>query len=100
MIDRGLGDQAQGRLADPLPKDNVFVHGGGLELLLLLEIEYLQRSRLGTESDDLLSPVHDGTIGLDRATGDIVIGLEINNDDVGLSGTWFLVSYANEVVRF
>jgi hypothetical protein len=44
--------------------------------------------------------VHDGTIGLDRATGDIVVVFEINDDDVWLGGWGLLIPYADEVVGF
>ena len=93
-----FGDQTQGRLADPLPENDVLVQGGRLELLLLLEVENLEGSRLCAKSDDLLGPVHDGTVGLDGSPSDIVALLQVDNDDFGLGGLALLLSYADEVV--
>jgi len=47
MVDGSICNQTQSRFANPLPEDDIFVHGCGLEFLLLFEIKYLQCSRLG-----------------------------------------------------
>src|SRR4051794_15036665 len=72
VIDGAVCDESQRRLADPLPEDHILGHGCGLEFLLLFEIEDLKGARLGSQGDYLARPVHDGTVGLDRATDDIV----------------------------
>lgn len=41
VVDGRLGDQAEGGVADPLPVLDVLIHSGGLEFLLLLEVEDL-----------------------------------------------------------
>lgn len=79
MIDAACSDETQGGVADPFPELNIFVHGGRLELLLLPEVEDLQSSRLGLERNYLLVPVHNGTVRLDRASGDIVAIFELDN---------------------
>ncbi len=83
MEDGGVGDQAEAIGAEPLPEDNVLVHGGRLELLLLGQVEYLQGALLGLEGDDLARPVHDGAVGLDRAADDIVAVLEVDDEHLG-----------------
>jgi hypothetical protein len=98
VVDGVLGDQTQLILTNPLPEDDIFVHGSRLELLLCLEVKDLQCSRLCAQSDDLSGPVHDGTVGLDGASDDIVAVLEVDNDNFGLGGFALLLSYANEGV--
>ena len=98
VVDGGLSNKTQLLLADPLPEDDILVHCGRLELLLCFEVEDLQRSRLRAESDDLSGPVHDGTVGLDGASDDIVAVLQVDNDDFGLGSIVLLLSYADERV--
>ena len=75
MVDRGICDQTEGVCADPLPEDDIFVHGVGLQLCFLGQIEDLQSPRLCLERDDLFIPVHDGTVGLDWPLCDLIIVL-------------------------
>lgn len=82
VVDATCRDKTNGRFADPLPELDILVHGAGLELLLLLKVEDLQGPGLGLESNDLLVPVHDGTVGLDGAAGDIVAVLELDDDNL------------------
>lgn len=95
MVDAGSGDEAECGVADPLPELHILVHGARLELLLLLQVEDLKRPRLGLERNDLSVPVHDRTIGLDWSTSNIVVVLELDNDDLGLSGLALLFSDAH-----
>lgn len=95
VVDACCGDEAQSGLANPLPKLDVVIHGARLELLLLLEVENLQRPRLGLEGDDLAVPVHDGTVGLDGPACDVVAILELDDDDFGLCGFALLLSNTN-----
>lgn len=83
MVDGSVGNEAESGLVDELPVLHVLVHCGRLELRLLAEVEDLERSRLGLESDDLALPVHDGTVGLDGTSGDIVAVLQVDDDDFG-----------------
>ena len=100
VIDTGGCDEAESRLADPLPELNVLINGAGLELLPLFQIEYLQCPRLGLQGDDLLIPVHDGTVGLDGPSRHVVAILEFDNDNFGRSALVLLFSYANVRVGF
>ena len=72
VIDSRISDQTKGGVAYPLPEKDILIHGSRLQLGLLLEVEDLQRPRLGSKSNDLLSPVHDGTVGLDWSAGNII----------------------------
>lgn len=98
VVDTASCDEAQSGFADPLPELNILVHCAGLELLLLLEIEDLKGPGLGLESNDLLVPVHDSTVGLDRPACYVVAILELDNDNFGLSGFVLLFPNANERV--
>jgi hypothetical protein len=93
--DTGCCDKTKLVLADPLPELDILVHGAGLELLLLLEVEDLQCSRLSLESNDLSVPVHDGTVGLDRPTGDVVAILELDDNDLRLGSFVLLFSHTH-----
>jgi hypothetical protein len=98
MEDSSLGYEAEGRRADPLPEDDILVHGCRLKLLLLLQVEDLQCSRLRPQSDDLLRPVHDGTVGLDGSSDNIVPLLQVDDNNFRRRGTGLLFAYANERV--
>lgn len=93
--DAGCCDKTKLVLADPLPELDILVHGAGLELLLLLEIEDLQCSRLSLESNNLSVPVHDGTVGLDWPTGDVVAILELDDNDLRLGRFVLLFSHTD-----
>ena len=84
MVDGSLGDHADAGFAEPLPEHDIFIQYGGLELLLLLQVENLDRSALGLERDDISVPVHDSTVGIDRAPGDFIVVLEVDDDDLWL----------------
>lgn len=83
MVDGGICDESQFALADPLPKYHVFVHRCRLQLLLIVQVEDLDRSRLSLEGDNVEVPVHNSTIGFDWASSDIVAVLEVDDDDFG-----------------
>ena len=98
VIDGAVCDQSQCRLADPLPEGHVLAHRRRLELLLLFEVEDLEGARLGLEGDDLTRPVHDGTVGLDGSSDDIVVVLEVDDQDLGRRRVILLVPDADERV--
>ncbi len=100
VVDGVFRHQAEVLVAEPLPEQDVLVHGGRLESLALLEVEDLQRPLLGLERDDELTPVHDGTVGLDGSTDDIVVVLEIDDDDLGLGFIADPLTHTDEPVRF
>ena len=100
VIDGVLGHEAQGGLVEPLPKDDVFAHGMRLELLLLVEVEDLEGPLSGLKGDDVLVPVHDGTIGLDRSARDIVVVLQVDNDDLGRCVLRRSLANADEAIGF
>lgn len=81
VVNRVICDQSQTSLAEPLPENNIFIHGRRLELDLLRKVEDLYRPGLGLERNDLLIPMHDGTIGLDRSPHDLIAFLEVDDDD-------------------
>lgn len=93
MVHGRIGHQAQAVRAVPFPENHIFIHGGGLELLLLRQIEDLQRPRLSSEGDNLFIPVHDGGVSLDRSLGDFIVVLEIDDDHLAI------LSNANIAVR-
>lgn len=95
MIDAAGSDQTDCRLADPFPEHHILVHGAGLELLLLLQVEDLQGAGLGLESNYLTGPVHDGTISLDGPPRNVVAILQLDDDDLGLCGFALLFSDAH-----
>lgn len=92
--DAGGGDETEGGLANPLPELNILVHCARLELLLLLEVEDLERPRLGLEGNDLSVPVHDSTVGLDWPACHIVAILELDDNDLRLGRLALLLSDA------
>ena len=98
--DRVVRHQAKMVLAIPFPEQNVLAHGGRLESLTLIQIEDLQRSLLGLEGDDQLVPVHDGAVSLDRSTGDIIVVVEVDDDDLWLGVIIEPLTNADESVRF
>jgi hypothetical protein len=99
MVDRAVGNQAQAGFADPLPESDVLVHSGGLELLFLLQVEDLEGAGLRSKGNDLARPVHDGTVGLDGTSDDIVVVLEVDNEDLGGRGFVLLLSNADVMIR-
>lgn len=59
-----------------------------MKLEFLAEVEDLECSLICLEGDDLPLPVHDGTVGLDWPSCNLIVVLEIDNDDlrVGILG--------------
>lgn len=70
----------------------------GLQLLFLVQIEDLKGPLLRLKRDDLPTPVHDCTIGLDWPAHDSVVMLEIDDDDLRLSIFGDFLAYANIVI--
>ena len=100
MIGSRICNKAQSAFIDELPKHNVLVHGRRLELALAAKVEDLYSPALGSEGNDELIPVHDGTICLDGPTDNIVAVLEVNDDDLGGSIVIDLLAHTNVVVGF
>ena len=44
--------------------------------------------------------MHNGTVGLDRPLGDLIVVLEVNDDDLGLGAFGYDLSDADVVVGF
>ena len=82
MIDGGVGYKSKAALTIPLPKDDVLIHDGRFEFLFGAQVEDLDCSCLSLESNDLFSPVHDGTIGIDGPLDDFIVVLKVNDDDL------------------
>lgn len=68
VVDGGICDKAQGVLVEESPEDNILIHGMRLQLLLAVQVEDLQRPRLGLERDDLLVPVQQSAVRFDVAS--------------------------------
>lgn len=100
VVDGGLGDQTQGLVAEPLPVDNILVHYRGLQLLLGGEVEDLNCPALGLEGDNVLAPVHDRTVSIDRPPHDLIVVLQVNNDDLWLVVLVELLANTDIVIRF
>lgn len=100
VVDSGVCDQAERAVGDPLPEDDVLVHGGRLQLLLVIQVEDLDCSRLGLECDDVEVPVHDGAVGLDWSSRHIVAVFEVDDDNFGGCSLVLLLSNADVVVGF
>lgn len=97
----GLGaDERKRGLADPSPELDVLLMAVCLQFLLGLEVEELECPALRLESYDGLSQVHDGTVGANRSSDDIVCVLQV--DDDGFRGGVGLVvdlAHADVLVR-
>lgn len=100
VVNRGVRDEAEGGLAEPFPVDNILIHDRRLEFLFRGEVEDLDGSALGLESNDVLAPVHDRTVGVDGALHDIVVVLQIDNDDLRLVIFIELLPNADVMIRF
>lgn len=98
VVHGSVCDEAQRVLADPLPEDDILVHGCRLQLLLVVQVEDLDCPLLGLEGDDVEVPVHDSTIGLDRPSGDIIVVLQVDDDDLGRCGLVLLLADADVVI--
>jgi hypothetical protein len=100
VVNCSICHQAQRCLAEPLPENHVLVHCRRLQLCLGTEVEYLEGSGLCLERNNLLRPVHNGTIGFDGSPNDIVGLFKVDDNDFGLRGFIFLFSYTYEGIRF
>ncbi len=100
VVDRGVRNHTQTSLAEPLPVDNIFIHDRGLELLLGCEIENLNCSTLGLESNDVLGPVHDSTVRVDGPLDNFIVVLQINDDDLRFVFFIKFLADTDEVIRF
>jgi hypothetical protein len=79
VVDGLCADERKRGLADPSPELNVLLMAVCLQTLLGLEVEELQRPSLRLEGYDGLCQVHDGAVGADRSSDDIVCVLQIND---------------------
>lgn len=100
MVYRRLRNQAQRSFAEPFPEHHILVHRGRLQLRLLTQVEYLECAGLCLQRDDLLRPVHDGTIRLDGSSDGIIVVLEVDDYDFGGGGIILLLADADEGVGF
>jgi hypothetical protein len=55
---------------------------------------------LSLEGDNVLAPVHDRTVGIDRPPHDLIVVLQVNNDDLWLVVLIELLANTNIVIRF
>jgi hypothetical protein len=100
VVDGLCADERKRGLADPSPELNVLLMAVCLQTLLGLEVEELQRPSLRLEGYDGLRQVHDGAVGADRSSDDIVCVLQINDDRLGgRVGFAVDLAHANVLVR-
>ena len=85
---------------EPLPKYYVLIHVGRFQLRPPTKVKNLQRPLLCLQGNDLLRPVHDSTIGLDRPPHDTIVVLEIDDNDFRGCIVVGFFAYAYVVVRF
>jgi hypothetical protein len=83
MVHGLCADKRKRCLADPSPELNVLLMAVCLQTLLGLEVEELQCAALRLKSYDGLCQVHDGAVGADRSSDDIVCVLQIDDDRFG-----------------
>lgn len=93
-------DKPQGCFAEPLPEHHILIHGGRLQLGFRAQVKDLECAGLGFQRDDLLGPVHDGTVGLDRPPRNSIAILEVDDNDFRGCRAGFLFAYANERIGF
>lgn len=99
MVDGSICDKSQSICTDPFPIHHIFVHGRRLKFELLAQVEDLECPLIGLERNDLLGPVHKGTICLDRPPDELIVVLEI--DDYNFRGSIpYLLANADVVIRF
>jgi len=96
VVDCRICDQAQGCFAEPFPENNILIHCSRLQLLLLTEIKDLECPGLSLQGNDILGPVHNGTVGLDGSADDIAAILEFDDNDFGGRGSSLLFADADE----
>jgi len=95
-----IGYKTNGGLADPLPKGDILIHLGGLELRLCTEIKDLESSLGGAQGNYLTGPMHDGAISLDWTSRHVVAIFEGDDDNLRLGGLTSLLANTEVVVRF
>lgn len=100
MVNRRLSDQANACITVPLPEDDIFRHDRRLKLLLCLEVKDLDGLTLGFEGDNVLTPVHDGTIGINWSPDDLIVVFKIDYDNLRLIIIVDLLSYTDEIIGF
>lgn len=100
MVNCCVCHQTQCCLAEPLPENNILVHCSRLQLLLLTKVKDLERPGLGLQRNNILGPVHDSTIGLDRSSNDIATVLEFDDYDFRGGGSSLLFADAYEGIGF
>lgn len=84
VIHRILSYQPQAIWAVPFPVYDILQHCIRIDFDFLSKIEDLEGSLLGFESNDLLVPMHDGTVGLNRPLHDLIVVFEVDYDDLGV----------------
>ena len=98
MVHSCISNQTQRICTEPLPEKNIFIHCRGLKLGFLRQVKYLKRPLIRLEGDDLLVPVHNGTVSLNWPPNDLIIVLQVNDYNLGIGVLAGFLSNANEVV--
>ena len=96
MVDCRICDQTQGCFAEPFPENHILIHRSRLQLLLLTEVKDLECPGLSLQGNDILGPVHNGTVGLDGSADDIAAILKFDDNDFRGCGSSLLFADADE----
>lgn len=68
--------------------------------MLYGKVEDLDCAALSFEGDNVLAPVHDGTVSVDRPPHDLIVVLQVNNDDLWLVVLIELLANTDIVIGF
>lgn len=100
MVNRNVCHQTQTRIAEPLPVHDILIHNRRLQLLLCRQVEDLDCPSLRFESDDVLGPMHDSTVRVDRPFDDFIVVLEVDDNHLGLVIFAKFLANTEVVIRF
>lgn len=98
MENRRFRNHSDAGIAKPFPEHDILGHYSGLELLFRLEVENLDGFALGFEGDNILAPVHDGTVGVDGPSDDLIVIFQIHYNHLCFLFVADFLSYADIVV--
>lgn len=71
-----------------------------MKFYFLAQIEDLQRSLIGLESNDLLTPMHNSAVSLNGSTYDFIVAFKVDYDDFRVGIICELLANTNKVVGF
>lgn len=99
MVNCNICHESEGILTYPRPEVYVFTHRAALQLRLRFKVKDLEGSALRLECNDLLVPVHNRAVSLDRSPDDIVAFFEFDDEDFRLCLLAELLTNTDERIR-